>query len=115
MTSHSVPKLSSTTYAKRYGDIKQRLMAKGERQADGCLLWRGVKRDHEGYGAIKINGQRQRVHRVAYEVFCGPIPPGFNICHTCDTPACFEPSHLRACSQQQNMREMAARARAANA
>jgi hypothetical protein len=42
-------------------------------------------------------------HRVAWESAHGPIPKGLMVCHTCDTPACVNPSHLLLGTQTANV------------
>jgi hypothetical protein len=49
----------------------------------------------EGYGQIlvgsTVDGTRanRRAHIIAWELATGaPVPPGMEVCHTCDTPAC---------------------------
>ena len=58
-----------------------------------CWEWTRSK-NHDGYGGIKISGQVRAAHRVAYELWTGPIPGGLCVLHTCDNPPCCNPSHL---------------------
>lgn len=44
-----------------------------------------------------------RVHRIVYEYTVGPIPDGFEVCHTCDNPRCASPDHLWLGTHQQNV------------
>jgi hypothetical protein len=75
--------------------IVTRFWSKVEK-TDGCWLWRASVRA-DGYGQFAIrHGEIVLAHRFAYEAVHGPIPPGRQhcVCHTCDTPACVNPSHL---------------------
>lgn len=82
----------------------------------GCRIWLGEVHT-DGYGNIKIGGRkgnggrRRRVHRVAYEVYKGPIPQHLNVLHHCDMPLCIEPSHLYLGTKRDNFADMAARGR----
>lgn len=67
----------------------------------GCWLWTGT-RSEAGYGRITVRGQRIRAHRFAYELFCGPIPPGMFIDHLCSNKSCVNPEHLRVVTPEQN-------------
>ena len=58
-----------------------------------CRLWTGSKY-HDGYGRMSYEGKWQRVHRLAWRAWRGPIPIGLNVLHRCDTPLCIKPSHL---------------------
>jgi hypothetical protein len=81
----------------------------------GCLLWTGCALPL-GYGLINVDGHGttpHRAHRVAWELSNGPIPPGMEVLHECDTPACVNVDHLRVGTHAENMREMAVRRRAA--
>ena len=62
-------------------------------QETGCWLWQGPV-SSDGYGRIKFEDRQQQVHRIAWQLFNGPIPPGMLVCHHCDHPACIRPSHL---------------------
>src|SRR5689334_9619418 len=42
----------------------------------GCWLWTGKVSPKTGYGSIHANGRTQLAHRVAHELFIGPIPEG---------------------------------------
>ncbi|MFJ2662519.1 HNH endonuclease signature motif containing protein [Arthrobacter koreensis] len=56
-----------------------------------------------------------RVHRVAYELFSGPIPNGLVLDHLCRNRGCFNPNHLepvtRAVNNLRGVGFMAAHAR----
>ena len=60
---------------------------------NSCWLWTG-KTEKNGYARAMIDGTRKLVHRIAWELFVGPIAGGMDICHKCDTPRCIRPSHL---------------------
>ena len=79
--------------------------------ADQCWLWRGTIRD-KGYGTLGHGGKMLRAHRVAYELFVGPIPRGLSVLHSCptrDNPACVQPAHLRVGLHPDNMADAVAR------
>lgn len=81
-----------------------------------CWLWTGWQ-DGKGYGMLEIgskrDGTRRRVlaHRLSYELNVGPIPPGMEICHRCDTPLCCNPSHLYIGTHFENMADMTRKGR----
>ena len=66
---------------------------------DDCWMWRGgtlsEKRGRE-YGMFWDGTRVVLAHRFAYEHFVGPIPDGYEIDHTCETPRCVRPDHLEA-------------------
>jgi hypothetical protein len=64
--------------------------------ADGakCMEW-PYAADVLGYGYLSSSYGEKRVHRLAYILHYGPMLPGpWCICHKCDNPRCFRPSHL---------------------
>lgn len=77
----------------------------------GCWLWL----DHIGkarYGFISWKGKKHKAHRMSYQIYIGPIPPGMLICHKCDNPSCVNPDHLFLGTQTDNMRDMVRKGRA---
>lgn len=77
---------------------------------DSCWIWLGPP-DRYGYGRIQVDGKTERAHRMSYRVHVGEIPPGMNICHTCDTPACINPHHLFPGTQADNIADKIAKGR----
>lgn len=72
-------------------------------QENGCCLWPG-KLDKDGYGRVAYKGRRHPVHRLLYERFVGPIPPGYHAHHTCQTPGCGNFAHIEPLSPKAHIR-----------
>jgi hypothetical protein len=68
-----------------------------------CWLWKPLG-STGGYGSFSLNGKPRLAHRVSYEHFTGPIPPGYDIDHQCDVRNCVRPDHLRARTRADNTR-----------
>lgn len=86
-------------------DIRERLMAKVRHDESGCWLWTGAL-DGQGYGQIWApvgKNQPLRAHRVAFEVFRGPIPDGLVIDHLCRVRSCINPAHLEPVTTRENL------------
>ena len=48
-----------------------------------------------GYGQFRLDeGHTARAHRLAWELTCGPIPPGMWVRHRCHVKRCVNPEHL---------------------
>lgn len=71
----------------------------------GCWLWKACTVGF-GYGQVSWGRKMYPAHRMAYETFVGPIPEGMLVLHSCNTPACINPAHLRVGTQQENMDDM---------
>lgn len=99
----------SATREGRRGSLRDRWLARVA-QTDGCWLWRGTT-SGRGYGVLYAQGRQVYAHRLAYEFFVGPIPPGLFVLHGCDTPACVNPAHLRLGTHDDNMRDAVVRDR----
>ena len=90
----------------------ERYLQKVEKTESGCWLWQGWK-STTGYGVLRMGYGQVKAHRAFYEHFVGPIPDGMYILHSCDTPACVNPEHLRPGTQSDNMQDAASRGRLA--
>lgn len=89
----------------RHSDRLRLLLTK---DTDECVLWDGGLTD-KGYGRFTLDGVQTRAHRVAFLWTYGTEPAVVR--HKCDTPACVNPRHLEAGTQDDNMKDMASRHR----
>lgn len=91
--------------------LQQRFDEKVEKQADGCWRWVGAIQK-AGYGCL-WNGERVCLaHRIAYELFVGPIPDGKEIDHLCRNRWCVNPLHMEPVTgHENNMRGFSVAAR----
>lgn len=78
-------------------------------KTDECWIFTGSLAS-TGYGQLTIRGKVRSAHRIAYEVFKGPILNG-EICHTCDNRACVNPDHLIDADRTWNMRDCSRKGR----
>jgi hypothetical protein len=85
-------------------------------KGDGCWVWTG-NHDSNGYGRVPKYPGYMGAHRVAYELFVGPIPGGMDIEHRCHTDdascsggtsclhrSCVNPHHLEVVTRVENIR-----------
>ena len=82
--------------------VRERFTAQYEPAASGCWRWSGVV-DRLGYGAMEIDGHKAMAHRVAHELYKGPIPQGQTIDHLCRNRTCVNPAHLEAVPHRVNV------------
>lgn len=81
-----------------------RFWAKVEK-TETCWLWT-ASTIRDGYGLFNPSpGKRAVAHRWILEQTGTEIPAGYVVMHTCDTPACVNPAHLRVGTQSENIRD----------
>ncbi len=72
----------------------------------GCWRWSRA-RTAGGYGHLRIARANVYVHRIAYELWIGPIGDGMTIDHVyargCRYRDCMNPAHLEAVTHAENM------------
>lgn len=74
--------------------------------ADACWIWNGA-RTKGGYGVFargsgRGNTTNTTAHRIAYELYVGAIPDGYEIDHLCRVKLCVNPAHLEAVTSREN-------------
>jgi hypothetical protein len=62
-------------------------------------------RNSWGYGHFRVGEKVRSAHRVAYELWIGPIPEGMDVLHHCDQRACCNVDHLYTGTDQDNVRD----------
>jgi hypothetical protein len=93
-------------------DHDQRLREKYEVNLNDCWEWTAYL-NYLGYGVVSWHWRGKSkstgAHRLAYEIWVGPIPDKLCVLHKCDNRKCINPDHLYVGTQAQNMRDMAER------
>lgn len=82
--------------------VARRLWAKVQVSDSGCWDFTGVTTG-DGYGRLHLGNGMVVAHRVAYELFVGPIPAGQVLDHTCRNRRCVNPDHLDVVTQRENL------------
>ena len=71
-----------------------------------CWVWKGC-RNAKGYGSFRLRAGQNPfpAHRASFSLFCGEIPEGVHVLHSCDNPPCVRPSHLFLGTNADNIRD----------
>lgn len=88
------------------------------RKTSRCWLWQGSV-NNMGYGKFglpELDDNRGWIlaHHWAFLDAIGDIPKGCILLHSCDTPRCVNPAHLRVGSHKENSRDAARKGRLAH-
>ena len=81
----------------------ERFMGKVNKLENGCWQWMGFCMKN-GYGLFRTPARNELAHRVAYRLFNGVLDKR-DVMHSCDTPVCVNPEHLRLGTRKENMQD----------
>lgn len=81
------------------------------KKTKSCWLWQ-ASLNNCGYGRFQEGNKARLAHRVAHELFIGPIPTGLLVLHKCDVRNCVNPRHIELGTHKKNTDEMFERGRA---
>lgn len=90
-----------------YGKAFDEFLSLREQETDECILW-PYSHNGVGYGEIRINRKKRYTHRLSCELSYGTPPAEAEAAHSCHTPACFNPRHLRWATRAENQMDKVA-------
>jgi hypothetical protein len=94
--------------------VHARFWSKVEVTQNTCRCWEWkARRNNWGYGEFKLNGASTFAHRVAVQLAGVPLKPDEVVMHSCDNPACCNPTHLVVGDHAMNVADRVAKSRSA--
>ena len=95
-------------------DLSVRFWARVDRRGESeCWPWLGSITDR-GYGRLKLTHKAIQAHRLSYQLANGvSLDSSVVVRHSCDNPACVNPSHLLTGTYADNRADCVARGRVA--
>lgn len=95
-------------YKKELESAIRRIQEKLSIMPNGCIEYTGAR--STGYGVIRLKGSdgkfhNEKVHRLVYSIFNGPIEDNMVIMHKCDNRGCCNPEHLDIGTMKDNIQD----------
>lgn len=83
----------------------KRLFKGIDKASNSCWYFSGSK-DRCGYGRFRIGKHYLGAHKISYLLMVGDYDQSsMEIMHSCDNPACINPSHLSAATHKDNIKD----------
>jgi hypothetical protein len=105
-------KVSDETREILYSKLPIRFWVKTE-LTETCWMWCGAKHGNNGYGCFFWQGKNVTISRLVWWLLHGEIPVRMVVCHKCDNPLCFNPSHLFIGTMKDNLQDASRKGRCA--
>lgn len=105
MTEQKRQKLIDMWLRRRESTVEEYINNRTVRQANGCLFWRGAKKNGPGNFAYNNMFTSANACICIYQVRKGPIPLGKILRHTCDDSRCVEIAHLIPGTKKDNRQD----------
>lgn len=87
-----------------YSKLPIRFWVKTE-LTEACWIWHGATQGNNSYGCFFWHGKNVSTSRLVWSLLHGNVPAGMMVCHKCDNPLCFNPSHLFIGTMKDNQRD----------